>query len=420
MKNNRSLKKKGVKIASQENLISALELPEVDFTNSFVLTDKGNLIPRKPEPFHEGAKPMERKFQSPEEIKELILNNGVILFGENALLFNEKKDISFATMDLSRFDATIIDFRDALKPKLYFVLVMHYKQYFNDFFYRVTDLFACLREPEALNNFQQALAEGIEKNSLLKKQIMGKIGEATIAEFVSMMIKFKPNVLMVMDRLRPEVTSIIKTYTETWGASVKPIVIKKFKSNGDILITVEPDFASLQNGAKKKADVTPKTTEEAHLEAVSPNVKEAYVKIKTELLKYDNSLLFNPKQYYISMKNKRNVAFFHLRKKNLYLVVMYSETEVRKMVKHHVIKTLPASVQKFWNGASTGLVIEQPTNLQEIINLLKKMVGNGKVNGNEPESQDEGGKKVTAKETPKAMTKARENKSDKKPQTKKK
>ncbi len=97
-------------------------------------------------------------------------------------------------------------------------------------------------------------------------------------------------------------------------------------------------------------------------------------KIKAELLKQDKTLIFNVKQHYISMKKNRNLAFFHLRKKNLYLVVMCAEKEVRKTVKHYVIKTLPPSVQKFWNGDSTGLVIEQPTNLVEIINLLKKVI----------------------------------------------
>ena len=125
---------------------------------------------------------------------------------------------------------------------------------------------------------------------------------------------------------------------------------------------------------KKKADKVKRKTEEDHLKGVSEAVKGIYMKIKTELLKEDSSLQFNPKSIYISIRKDRNLAFFHLRKQSIYLVVMCAEKQVRKTVKHHVVKTLPDSVKKFWNGESTGIVIERADNVQEIIGLLKKVI----------------------------------------------
>ena len=99
---------------------------------------------------------------------------------------------------------------------------------------------------------------------------------------------------------------------------------------------------------------------------------------------------------------------------------MCAEAEVRKVIKHHIIKTLPPSVQKFWNGDSTGIVMEQPTHLEEIVNLLKKMVGNGKINGNEPASHNGSNAPEVKKSGPKLKPKAKQGKSDKKTKTKKK
>jgi predicted transport protein len=242
------------------------------------------------------------------------------------------------------------------------------------FFFKMTDFFGYFQNAEELSKFGLVLAEGIEKSKGLKKALKEKGGDKEIAEIIGEMLKRKPNVLMVMDEYRQELPMFLKAYTETWGEMVKPVEMKKYASNGDILVTVKPDFASLHNGKKPKADFVAKKTEQAHLETVSPIVKEVYEKIKTELLKQDKGLIFNVQQNYISMKKNRNLAFFHLRKKNLYLVVMCAEKEVRKVVKHNVIKTLPPSVQKFWNGDSTGIRIEQASNLTEVINLLKKVI----------------------------------------------
>ncbi len=375
MNKKRSSKKTPVKVAVVMDISKQLdEIDAEQFNNAFVLTDKGNLFPRKPGPFHEGAFPKERKFKTAEEIQDIILRNSKTLFGDNTLLISEKKEKYLASMGFPFFQIMLFDFKDMVKPKLYFVAVTYSKQNFAEFFFRMTDFFAFIRNKENQSKLHASLCEIVAGNQPLLKEVMEKIGDKLPSVFLSELLARKVGVLLVTDTLRQEFSIIKETYTETWGVMVKPIEMKKYASNGDILVTVKPDFASLQNGKKQKADIVPKATEAAHLETVNPNVKEVYEKIKAELLKQDKTLIFNVKQHYISMKKNRNLAFFHLRKKNLYLVVMCAEKEVRKTVKHYVIKTLPPSVQKFWNGESTGIMIEQASNLSEIITLLKKAI----------------------------------------------
>jgi hypothetical protein len=54
---------------------------------------------------------------------------------------------------------------------------------------------------------------------------------------------------------------------------------------------------------------------------------------------------------------------------------MNPEESTRELIKNHRIKTLPASVQKFWNGSCCTVVIENADNLVEVIDLLKMVVG---------------------------------------------
>ena len=110
------------------------------------------------------------------------------------------------------------------------------------------------------------------------------------------------------------------------------------------------------------------------MEDVSDEIKSAYEKMKAELLKKDSTLQFNPQKYYISMRKKRNLVFFHVGKQRIQLVVMNPDKDTRKVIKHHEVKTLAESVQKFWNGKCCTIVIEGSKNLSEVIILLKKLV----------------------------------------------
>lgn len=140
----------------------------------------------------------------------------------------------------------------------------------------------------------------------------------------------------------------------------------------DTIYTMSPAFTDIWKNEKNKKEIV-KSTEEDHLNAVSENIRNIYNEIKDALLKDDDSIEFNAKKIYISVRKTKNLAFFHLRKK-ISLVVMSAEDYTLTQIKHHEIKSLPASVQKFWNGPSCTIIIENRDNLTEVINLLKKMI----------------------------------------------
>jgi predicted transport protein len=96
--------------------------------------------------------------------------------------------------------------------------------------------------------------------------------------------------------------------------------------------------------------------------------------MQADLLKVDKGLQFNPQTYYISLRKDRNLAFFHFSGKRISLVVKNPEKNTRKQIKHHEVKTLTEKVQKFWNGPSCTIVIENDNHLNEVITLLKKMI----------------------------------------------
>jgi len=346
----------------QENILS-------DFRSPFILKGKTLQVKINGHPIE---KPVEKKFQSEKELQDLIMQSGKTLFGGRIMILDGKK-VMPQLRDNYPPPAFLIDFTNLEKPKLYLVEVMVSKEDFRNLFFRITGLFSFLREKSNRVKLADVVTGFIYHDKMLKKEFKGVMEINKILGLIYDSITSNPNILLVTDSERAELAGFRETYKDTWGEMLKPVLIRKFSSSGETIITQHPCFDDIRNGKKKRGDNAPRT-EASHLENVSESVKGIYEKIKAELLKKDTTLQFNPQKYYISAKKNRNLAFFHLRKKNLYLVVMYPEKQVRKAVKHHIIKSLPASVQKFWNGASTGLVIESTKHLNEIIFLLKKLV----------------------------------------------
>ncbi len=91
-------------------------------------------------------------------------------------------------------------------------------------------------------------------------------------------------------------------------------------------------------------------------------------------MKTDKNVEFNPKKFYISIRKNKNLAFMNLGRKRISLVVVNPEKETRKQIKHHEIKTLTEKVQKFWNGPSCTVMLDNTDHLDEVINLLRKLV----------------------------------------------
>jgi len=210
------------------------------------------------------------------------------------------------------------------------------------------------------------------KSKEIKKELQPKLRKGSIFEYLRNAMGSKPTIVLVSDSQVKELKEVEQAYPET-AQRIKPIELKKYGSNGNTVCTINPSFSEIHLNGKKKRDGVP-MTEESHLEKSSDVIKGVYKKVKTDLLKIDGSLQFNPQTYYISLRKDRNLAFFHFSGKRISLVVKNPEKETRKLIKHHEVKTLTEKVQKFWNGPSCTVVIENDKHLNEVIALLKKLI----------------------------------------------
>ena len=169
---------------------------------------------------------------------------------------------------------------------------------------------------------------------------------------------------------------MIDTYTE-WSKMVKLLVLKEYRCGEDKVLSVTPDFESAAlgeiSGVKINEEGTGKIprTEEYHLDGVDPQVKEVYQAIKSSMQEFKPSLRFNPQKYYISIVDKKNFAYIYIRKKKLMVTIMLDENVVRNAVKYHKVESESEGVQKFYGGRCATITIEDKSNLDEVIEVLK-------------------------------------------------
>ena len=312
---------------------------------------------------------VEIKFNSEKELEQFVIINSKSFFGENALLFNDKNEVRN-----ERFpDKFLIDFSNSEKPRIYLIEVALPELSFGQCFVRITHFFALLRNKKNHEELIWKLYEVINSNKEQKKELQTRIPQdVEIPAFLATLLENRPLVLLITSGEKSELPAFVETYTDTWGKMFKSIIIKKYDNDGEAIYPMNPVFADLMKNEKSKPEVV-KCTEEDHLKACSESSRNVYNEIKEALLQADSSIEFNAKKIYISVRKNKNLAFFHLRKK-ISLVVMSEEDYTRMQIKHHEIKSLPASVQKFWNGACCTIVIENTNNLNEVISLLKKMI----------------------------------------------
>jgi predicted transport protein len=197
-----------------------------------------------------------------------------------------------------------------------------------------------------------------------------------VFKFTKDTIENSQNILLVIDDMKPELPEMIDTYTE-WSKLVKIVVLKEYRCNDDKILSLTPDFESVALGeiseAKTEEEATGKIprTEEYHLDGVEPKIKDAYQIIKSRLQGFKPSLRFNPQKYYISIVDKKNFAYIYIRKKKLMVTVMLPEDVVRNSVKHHKVDSESEGVKKFYGGECATVTVEDKSNLDEIIDLLK-------------------------------------------------
>lgn len=311
---------------------------------------------------------VEIKFNSVTELDQLILVNSETLFGVNVLLFVSKSE-SPEELPPQQF---LIDFSVSEKPRLFLIETALAEENFGQHFVRITHLFAELRSKKDHAELAGRICEIIEMNKAMKNELMTRMPDIELQSIMASLLVNHPCILLILDGEKSELPLLAQAYNETWGRMLKTFTIRRFSNGDEESLPVAMPFSEILKNEKRETGLV-RCTEEDHLNAASEISGNIYKEIKEAILKVDGTVDFNVKKIYISVRKGKNLAFFHLRKK-ISLVVMSPEDYTRTQIKHHEIKSLPASVQKFWNGPSCTIVIENYANLAEVINLLKKLV----------------------------------------------
>lgn len=349
-------------------------LPATDdcpFGQVFLIKKDGTMTPEPGIP--EGQEPL-LAMLSTEEMDKLVTTNRAVLFGERTIgLTAQIGDFKF------NWDAFLFDFSNREDPRCY---LLRFAKGVTQSMLSMIVLNNILEAPEHRTPLIQALITHIQKDKTKLKIFKPFIVEGyTLENMLEYVIRRNLRALFLVNEDDPDCARLYSSYAETRSATLDVMFLRKYKVGKHNMLSVFPEFSETRKKQEFKApEPKPKKekvvhTEEFHL-SKSTVAAALYEKLKAATIKIDKSVIFNPKgKHYIAMKKPggKNLAFFHLRK-SMYLVVKLDEKIVRKMVKKNSIQSLPASVQKFWNGPSTGLVISSTDHLKEIVEVLKKLI----------------------------------------------
>lgn len=342
----------------------------IDFQNQHVLLN-GKLFVPKGDYFVGGEKIDEAKFHTKSDLEDFIIQNYKTLFGENTIIIDNTKSRNEYFPDMFLFD-----FQDKEKPRMYIIESNLTDDNLGLLYARITHFIASIKNKVYQNDFLTKLCNAIYASDKAKDDLgIWLTEEQELTAFLSGLLENKPAILLIKDNNNVVLDLMQTVYVETWGKMLRQILVKKFYCNDDKIYSVNPLFVDIWRNGKQKKEEIIKVSENDHLCELPDRIRSIYKSIKTSLLEMDSSLEFNPKKHYISIRKNKNLAFIHLRRKQVDIVVMNPADNTRELIKHYKIKTLPASVQKFWNGECCTIVVENSDSLDEVIDLLKMVVG---------------------------------------------
>lgn len=321
--------------------------------------------------YNNNPKLNEAKFYKKSEIEEFLIQHHKIIFGDNTVIIDNTNGNNEYFPDMF-----LIDFENKEKPRMY-ILEIHLQDDDLGLLYaRITHFMASLTNKKYQNDFLTKIRNVIYASDKAKEDLGNWLTEEQeLSSFLSGLLDNKPAVLLIKDNNNVVLDLMQTVYIQTWGKILRQILIRKFYCEDETIYDVNPLFANVWKNGKQKTEETIKVSENDHLCELPDRIRNIYKSIKTALLELDSSLEFNPKKHYISIRKNKNLAFLHLRRKQADIVIMNPEESTRELIKYHRIKTLPASVQKFWNGECCTIVVEHADNLEEVIGLLKLVVG---------------------------------------------
>ena len=336
-----------------------------------------------------GKRYAEHKYSLEKDFEDDVVNSSKTLFGKNTIYINAKKKIEAKFLGGTIPDGFFFDFSDPTDPQFYLVEVeLSQHRFYEHIFPQITKFFAFFKNTKLQKTLVDKLFSLVNTDEPLRADFKKFLGQTEIYKFLSDIIESSQNILLITDGVISELPEIMDTYADTWGKMVLYLEVRKFVNAIDTIYSVTPDFETLQYTEEgnekveneKEEPEKLKYSEEYHLEGVSQISKDIYMGIKEIALKYDNSLLFNPQKYYISIKAKKNIAFIKIRNKKVRIIVMMPENEIREYIHNSSIASLSTPVQEFYNGPCAAINIVSLENILEIENLIKCLIDRNRIN----------------------------------------
>ena len=359
MKSNQSV----AEIGQQLSIESPLQVLDKPFLISGTM-----LHPLSPE-YRFPLPPTEKPFRTVKEVEELLRENRVLLFGEKSILVSPPKKSTELFKDASSINLFLLDM-DAGKFYFLNILLGNNFYFLQDVFPRFTSQFLYVIDESNIEVLAKYLCKEAKKD--LQKLEMAEDVDMTLKRIIGT----ATSILTISEKIIPDLSGMKQLYPQPWR-KVHAMVFKRFVSNGYNYCSISPTFdeLSVQHVKPREKKEKVEFTEADHLEKASDGIKAAYLSLKEELLKIPNVELV-PQRYYIAVKRLRNVAFFHLRRSKMDLVVKCHEKEAKKILKKtYATRSLADSVQKFWGGVAVSVVVENSDHLKELVDLLRKVLG---------------------------------------------
>ncbi len=330
--------------------------------------------------YYQNKKLSEQQFSNEKEIEKIVIENSELFFGQSSLFIDAKKKIDTKSLGSSIPDGFLFDLSDIENPEFYLVEIEWYKHdFYNHIFPQITKFFSFYKNSQSISELIEKIFSIINSNSQLKRKLKSIIKDQEVYKFIKDTLENSQNILLILDADKEELPEIMETYTDTWGSIVKVLILKQFKHKDEIVYSLVPDFNDIpytdaETPTTKQTTKTFYLTEEEKVDRTSESARKAYYKIKEALQKLSDEIVFNPQRYYLSVSFVRNIAFFKFPRKKIRLIIMLPEEKVKEIVKQHAVKSLSASVQKFYNGPSCALEITDDSNTEEIIELFKILI----------------------------------------------
>lgn len=343
----------------------------------------------------DGKRYDEIKFALEADFEQEVVESQESIFGKDTIFIDAKKKIGTGALGNTIPDGFLFDLSEPDNHEFYIVEVELEKHHFyNHIFPQITKFFAFFKNSQRQKELVEKLFSAINSDATLKKKFKKYLGEEEIFKFLNDLIDTSQNILLILDGKKRELPEITDTYSDTWGKMVRVIEIKKFKSQSDVILSVDPEFENIafayEEPGTDGVGEGVQYDENYHLEGVSEAVKEVYSHLRSVMEATDDSFVFNTQKYYVSIKGKKNVAFIKVRKKKLRIVVMLPEDQIREVIGKHEVKSLSQSVQNFYNGPCAAVDVGAMDDIDEIETLIRKAMQSGNVPA-DPEAYDASG-----------------------------